>query len=285
MATAEEYIRAVDNAADYADDQVESVQQRALEEIDARFRGENRDVELWQAMGVDSALTIQDYNEAERDDRDLDWSLGVAGIAAASTVDFWLVDRETLLIRPAAYQEQVVSALEISGDELIKAGKRGFEVLSESKYQKLRSDVLKQFNFLKKMESVELYRTLVETGAMRAPDKLVNDAMGYVSRMTSLRPGSPQYLEQVNNLISQSSKRGLKSMTRRSVQQLYTESEMGGDVNRPMVWIVEGSKNTCGYCLDRAGIVRPYSEWLIDGLPGADVCMGGDLCNCFLAAV
>lgn len=285
MATAEDYIRAVDNSADYADSQVESAEQRAVETIDAMYRGEDRDEELWRAIGVNPELTIQDYDEAEPDDRDLDWSLGVAGIAGASVVNYWLVDRESLLIRPAAYQEQIVGGLEIAGDELVTAAKRGFEVLGEASYQKIRADVLEQFSFLRKMDNLELYELLVQNGAMRPSDKIINDAMGYVSRMTSYRPGSTQFIEQVNNLISSSSKRGLKSMTRRAVQQLYTESEVDGDTNRRMVWVVEGSKNTCGYCLDRAGVVMPYSQWIVEGLPGADVCLGGDLCNCFLAAV
>jgi hypothetical protein len=285
MTTAEEYIRAVDNAADYAEAQVVAAEQKAVEEIDARYRGENRDSDLWSALGVDTDLTMGDYDDALPEDRDIDWTLGVAGIAAASLVDFWLTDRDDLLIKPAAYQEQVVGGLKISGAELIRAGKRGFEVLGTTKYEKLRSDVLAQFKFLKEMDSVELYRTLLEAGAMRTPDKIISDSMGYVSRMTSYRPGSTQFVEQVNNLISQSSKRGLKGMTRRAVQQTYTETEVAGKSDRDMVWIVEGGKNTCGYCLDRAGMVLPYFQWVLEGLPGADVCLGGDLCRCFLAAV
>lgn len=285
MSTAEEYIRATDEASDYADKQVEDIEQEAVEAIDALYRGDNRDRKLWQAMGVDYRLTIEDYDRAEPDDRDLDWSLGVAGIAGASLADFWIVARDETLIKPAAYKEQLVGSLEMSQAELVKAGKRGFDILGDVSYERLRAEYVEQFKYLTELDNLELYQLLVRNGGVRSPDKIINDAMGYVSRMTSYRPGSTQFMESVNNLISSSSKRGIKSMTRRSVQQIYTDSEVAGDMNRLMVWIVEYSKNTCGYCLDNAGQVMPYSQWVIDGLPGADVCLGGDLCNCFLAAV
>ena len=43
-------------------------------------------------------------------------------------------------------------------------------------------------------------------------------------------------------------------------------------------------KNTCDFCLDRFGVVQRMSQWIQDGLPGADVCAGGDLCKCGLVA-
>jgi hypothetical protein len=285
MATAEEYIRASDESAEFGDKAVEDIEQQALEDIDAMYNGDDRDDELWAAMGVQSDVVIDDYDEVEPDDRDLEWSLGVAGIAAASVVNFFLDNREQLLIEPAAYKEQVVGLLEISSSELLKASKRGFDVITPAKFERIRSDILSQFDFLRTMDNTELYRALVDAGGMRPPDKIINDAMGYVSRMTSYRPGSTQFKEEVAKLISTSSKRGLKSMNRRAVQQIYTESEVDGKPGRRMVWMVEGSKNTCGYCIDRAGVVMPYSRWVVEGLPGADVCLGGDLCNCFLAAI
>lgn len=285
MSTAEDYIRATDEASNYADKQIDDIEQEAVEAIDALYRGDNRDRDLWRAMGVDYRLTIDDYDEAEPDARDLDWSTGVAGIAGASVVNFWLVDRQETLIKPAAYKEQLVGGLEMSRAELVRAGKRGFDILGEASYARLRSEYLEQFRYLSELDNLELYQLLLRNGGMRSPDKIIVDAMGYVRRMTSHRPGSTQFLQEVNNLISTSSKRGLKSMTRRAVQQIYTDSEVAGDTSRMMVWIVEGSKNTCGYCLDRAGQVMPYYQWVIDGLPGADVCDGGDLCNCALVAV
>ena len=94
MATAEEYIRATDEASDYADKQIDDIEQEAVEAIDALYRGDNRDRGLWQAFGADYRLTIDDYDKADPDDRDLDWSLGVAGIAGASSVNYWLVARD-----------------------------------------------------------------------------------------------------------------------------------------------------------------------------------------------
>jgi len=285
MSTAEEYIKATDEASDYADNAVDEIEEHALEDIDALYNGHDRDDELWAQMGVQSDVVIDEYDDVEPDDRDIEWSLGVAGISAASTTNFFLNNREALMINPSAYKEQVVGSLNMTGIELTKAGRRGFEVVGEVTYQRLNKSVKKSFAFLKNMSNVELYQTLLNTGGMRSPDKIINDAMGYVSRMTSYRPGSTQFKEQVNLLISQNSNRGLKSMTRRSVQQIYTDREVDGRPDRRMVWIVDGSKTTCSYCLDRAGNIMTYSQWIIDGLPGADVCKGGDMCNCVLAAL
>lgn len=58
MATAEKYIRAVDNAADYADSQVESREQASVEALDALYRGEDMDEELWRVMKAGSAYTM-----------------------------------------------------------------------------------------------------------------------------------------------------------------------------------------------------------------------------------
>jgi hypothetical protein len=88
-----EYIKASDNASDYADSLIEGLEQQAREDIDDLYRSPtNRDDELWTLLGVDTELTIDEYDEEEL--RGIDWSLGVAGISGASTTQFFLVQRD-----------------------------------------------------------------------------------------------------------------------------------------------------------------------------------------------
>jgi len=283
--TAEEYIKKADSADDYLEKQAEDLEQKALEDIDALYNGEYRDVELWDETGVPDEITVGDYEEVETDDRDIEWIIGLAGISAASGLQFFLDNRNDLLTKPLAYKEQFLGDAVITKSELLKAGKRGFDVDGIASFAKIKKRYLDEFAWVNEMSSVDLYNTLVNNGAMRSIDKLIADSSGYVARMTNYKPGSTQFRAEVAKLISRDSTRGLKSMSRRAVQQIFTEREANGNPEQNMIWMVEGGKNTCGYCLDRAGLIKPYMVWIVEGLPGADVCAGGDLCNCFLAAI
>ena len=96
MATASEYIAANDNAADYATSKVEAINQQALEDIDDLIhRVEGRDSELWDYLDVDSELTVSNFENEERDERGIDWTLGFSSITAASTMQFFLDNRIT----------------------------------------------------------------------------------------------------------------------------------------------------------------------------------------------
>lgn len=279
------YIEANDNANDYNDAQMGALIQPALEDIDNMFvSGELRDDELWNDLGINPELVLGDYDDEPRDDRDLNWVEGLAGISAAATIQFFLDHKEKAIINPVAYRQQVVGPFDLSRGQLVIAGRRGFEIEGKAQFAKLKKITDKRLLGLQKLGNSELYAELVDIGAMRPIDKAISDSIGYVSRMTNYAPDSPQFVEAVNDLISSDSKRGLQGMNRRAVEQIYTASEVDGDVNRMMVWIVEGGKNTCSYCNSRAGQVKKYTEWLEEGLPGADVCRGGDLCRCHLAA-
>jgi len=279
MPTVEEYIAATDNANDYADSLMEKLEQRALEDMDDLYTSTgNRDVELWSEMGVNPDLVLSDYDEIERDDRDLNWTTGLGGISAASLHQFTLDNREETIIKPTAYRQQEVGvlAVQMTRAQLVQAGKRGFEVEGVKGFVKLSVKYTDRLAFLRDASNPQLYNTLVQSGAMRPLEKTVAANIGNVSRMTSLRPGAAQFKEEVAGLINSNARRGLKGMNRKAVESLYTTQAIGGDLERLMVWIVEGGKNTCSYCMDRAGDVETYATWVDLGTPGAEVCKGGD---------
>lgn len=286
MATAEEYIKASDNANDYADSRIDKLEQDALEEMDYLMSSpEGRDAELWAELGIDEELTLADYDEIDDDERGLDWVEGMAGLAAGAQTQYFLDKRDETIIKPLAYREQLLGAIVIARTELMKASRRGFNIEGTARFAELQSRYVSELSFMRFIDDRELYNFLLENGAMQPIEKTIAGNVGYVSRMTNYRPGSPQFKEAVSDLVSSNSKRGLKAQNRRAVEKIYTLREVDGDMSALMAWMVEGGKNTCSYCLARAGEVKPYSEWVIEGLPGADVCKGADLCNCHLAAI
>ena len=282
------YVKATDEAADFVTHQAESLQQRALEDIDDLYRnvGE-RDPELWDELEAEPETTIEEY-EAE-EERDLGWILGVSAMSAAALTQFAMDNARSLIFEPVAYKEQLLGSYNFSRGDLVRAGRRGAVGYADeavTQFQAIQSryidDVLTPFV---RMNTVDLFRTLRDYGALPTESKLIGDASGYVARMTNYRPGSVQFKQAVNNLLDQSSGRALKGINREAVRSIYTEREANGDLDTLMVWMGEGGKNTCGFCLDQFGVIKTYSQWQQDGMPGADICAGGMLCKCSLHAV
>lgn len=279
----QQYIEANDNASDYADAQIEGLEQQAREDIDDLYRNPaNRDEELWDAFGVDTELTVADYDKEAI--RGIDWSLGLAGISAASQTQFFLDNREDTIIRPAAYREQVLAGFTLTRAKLVTAGKRGFEIVGTAQYEAIKAETLKKFAFMKDMTDLELFERLLSNGAIRPAEQTIVWAQGHTARLTGFAPGSPQYKEEIAKLIDTNSKRAMKAMNRRAVSRIHIINQVSGDALTPLVWIVEGGPNTCSYCLDNAGEVDTLDGWTERGLPGADVCLGLDSCRCMLSS-
>jgi hypothetical protein len=281
------YVRAFDEAGDYALDQAVRLKQAELEDIDELLRNsEMRDAELWEEIEVADETTIQEYEVDE--DRDLDWIMGFGGMGAAAVTQFVLQNAEPLIFKPVAYRIQVMEPFEdLSQTQMVAAGKRGtigFNVQAVTQFQKLSARFLDTMERFRAMEPVDLYRSLRSMGALPAIEKTTADAIGYVSRMTNYAAGSQQFKAAVNNLIDSLSSRAVIGQSRRAIERIYTERAVGGDSSRLMVWICEGAKNTCEYCRARSGEIKTYEQWVVDGLPGADVCAGQDLCKCGLDA-
>jgi hypothetical protein len=206
-------------------------------------------------------------------------------MAAASTVQFFLDNRDPLLINPSAYRRQKLDKFNLTQAQLVQAGKREVVRLPITTFERLQAKYLAEFADLKALSNKELYTALNEVGALRSIEKQTADAMGYVSRMTNYPKGSPQWKEAVANLTDAQSKSGLMSMNRRSVETLSVLAQTGGDLNAEMVWLLDPTSSHCSYCPANAGLVMTYSEWLDFGLPGIDTCKGGDRCNCHLEHV
>ena len=193
MANADDYIRASDSANDFADAEIEKLEQPALEEIDYLMTNpDGRDAEFWDSLGVDEELTLDDYDAVDDDDRDLDWVLGMAGLSAAATTQFFLDSRDKTIIRPLAYREQEVGELIITRTELLRAARRGFDIEGTATFAKLQKQFIDELGFIKQLDNRELYTLLQEAGAIQPIDKMIASNAGYVSRMTNYRPGSPQ---------------------------------------------------------------------------------------------
>jgi len=281
---ATQYLEANDNADLYAESLIDRLEQKALEDIDDLFNSvERRDDELWTDLGVNPELIVGDYEQEDIENRNLDWTLGLAGISAASQTQFFLENREETLIKPLAYREQVVGTIAIASTQLIQAGKRTIEIVTPEKFQALQARFVKEFSFLSELSDVDLYNALRDYRALRPPDQLIADATGYVSRITNYRPGSTQFKAEIARLIEVDS-RNIKYMNRRTVERVHTYREADGDYNTKMVWIGEPSPTNCAYCPPLFGVVKTYGDWLEDGMPGSDVCAGGDRCKCHLAA-
>lgn len=281
-----QFLQALDNADDYETAFFDDLEQDRLEEVDdLHTKDTNRDEALWGRLGVSAALVVTDYEEIEPDDRDLDWVMGLSGLSSAAAIQYYLDKREETLIKPLAYREQVLDAIELTSEEMILAGKRSTEFEAVQTFQKLQSKYVNELRFLREMDNTELYDYLREYGALRPTEQVIADSAQYVTRMTQYRPGSNEWKSAVNDLIDPNSKRAVQGMNRRSVQRLYTFRESGGDFNKLMVWIGEGDPNTCDPCFDRFGEVKTYGEWLEAGMPGASVCRGGDRDRCQLMAL
>jgi hypothetical protein len=285
--TVDNYVRAFDEAGDYALDQAVRMKQDALEEIDELLRNDElRDADLWDELNVPASITLEQYEDEE--DRDLDWMLGFGGMGAAAVTQFVLQNAELLIFKPVAYRMQLMEPFEdLSQTQMVAAGKRGtigFDAKIITEFQKLSARFLDTMERFREMDPVDLFRSLRSMGALPSIEKTTADAIGYVSRMTNYAAGSPQFKEAVTNLIDSLSSRAVMGQSRRAIERIYTDRAVGGDRSRLMVWICEGGKNTCEYCRARSGEIMTYEQWIRDGLPGADVCKGGDLCRCGLDA-
>jgi hypothetical protein len=281
----QDYIAAVDNANDYADVKMAELENEAAEVIDQLLAEvEERDPELWLEFGVELELVVSEYESVPVEERDLDWSLGFAGMASAALYQYFLANRDKTIIEPAAYRFQKLDPFNLTGAQLVQAGKRGFEVLGIAEFEALQAKYTADLAFMRQLSNRELYSVLLENGAIRPIDQAIAANQGYLARMTNYPPGSTQFKEELANLVSANSKRGLRSLNRRSTQMLYTLDQAGANLQKKMVWIVEGGPNTCTYCLDNAGVVQTLEQWIIDGMPGAEVCAGADQCRCQLVA-
>ncbi len=280
-----QYLKANDNADDYSVYLLDALEPKIQDDVDHLLTTtDDRDPEVWEALDVDPSLDVGEYEQVEPDDRNLDWVMGLSGLAAAASVQFAMDNRENVIIKPLAYREQVLDGLDLTRAQLIQAGKRSTEFVTELQFQKLSAKYLNDVSFLKDLSDTELYSGLRQYGALKPADHMIADATGYVRRMTSYKPGSTQFKAAVADLVDPHAKDIVRNVNRRSVESIYSYREADGDLNTLMVWIGERGGKNCDYCMALFGEVDTYGNWIERGLPGADVCKGGDRCRCHLAA-
>lgn len=128
----------------------------------------------------------------------------------------------------------------------------------------------------------ELQRMLDHFGIGNSLNYLKSDAADYVQRMTTLT--GEAFKNEVNNLISRETGRGLLGMSRRMHQQFAALRDIDGNVNQPMIRVTEGDDSMCENCEALGGEIRTYADWAGD-MPGSQSCLGGDNCRCTLHPV
>lgn len=147
-----------------------------------------------------------------------------------------------------------------------------------------------QFRFpeiseLVNMTPEELTYYLERFGIKEAWPQMRASTAGYVQRMTSMPPGSPAFMDEINRLLDAESKRGALSMTRRAYRELATIDALDGDVATELIWITDGDDGTCPHCESRGGDIGTIQYHAAKGLPGPGVCLGGDMCRCQLLPI
>jgi hypothetical protein len=284
--TVSAFVAASDNANDYSQKQVDDIYPKALEDIDNLMRESvERDEELWENWDIDPELVVDDYDAEPIEDRGLNWTLGLAAISAASSVQFFLDNRVPLIINPSAYRAQKMDPFNLTQSQLEQAGRREVVRVPIKTYEKLQAQYVNEFSAIRSVSNKDLYEILESAGGLRPMEKHIADSVGYVSRMTNYQPGSPQFKEAVADLVDTNSKNSIRRMNRRSVEAMSALAETQGNPQTEMVWLLDPTSSHCIYCPNNAGVVMTYEEWLNLGLPGVDTCKGGDNCNCHLYRV
>jgi hypothetical protein len=286
MTSSSEFVARSDNATDYATQAIDKLEQDALEEIDDLVSSlRRRDVELWQKLDTDATIAIGDYDQAENNDRDIYWILGLASLFSAATHQYFLHHRKETILKPLAYRMQKMDGLTLTAAAAIVAGTRATQIEAITAFDAVDAKYLGRLVKLDGLSNSDLYDALARRGAIKPLSEAIAEQAAYVSRMTPYAPSSPQFQGAVADLVSTNSARALQGMNRRAVERLSLQYEVGGEMSQQLVWIIENDPKTCEWCEARAGEIHTYEDWLALGLPGAAVCAGGDLCRCHLAAI
>lgn len=134
--------------------------------------------------------------------------------------------------------------------------------------------------------SLRELQELLEFYGIQAPwGTLVTRAGEYVTRMTELRPNSPEWFAERDRLLDRESRRGALSLNRRIAQTWSSLDSIDGNINQEMIWLTEGDDHVCVNCEANKGEIKTWAEWQRSGPPGAAVCLGGDQCRCDLIVI
>lgn len=138
---------------------------------------------------------------------------------------------------------------------------------------------------MRALETADLLGELQFFGVVDPWPKLRANAAAYVTRMTSLQPGSTAWAAEVENVIGTSSRRGVLGLARRTQERYTTMGAVGGDPDAELMRIGEGDEHVCDSCDEREGTIGTLAQHEAMGLPGAQSCQGGDYCRCALVRI
>lgn len=116
-------------------------------------------------------------------------------------------------------------------------------------------------------------------------NEMIAQAQGYVARLSSIPPGSPDFEDEVNRITQPSSRRGLLGLVRRTQQNYTTMIAAQGNPQQVFIRVTEGGDGVCELCEERAGAMGTLAHHEAIGAPGAASCLGGDYCRCQLYPV
>jgi len=271
--------------------------------VDLYFDDDKRDFELFEMFGIDPSITMSDYSAFQVVERGPNWANGLSSMIAAARAQTWIklygADALSEFARMAIRIEearkkmnltelQEVAVQGISKKDISKAkaalkeAGEEFPFAGLSPTSSLGTKTLPSLDSIKKMSNAQLLENLINMEITGPIGNMQISATQYVQKMTELRPGTPQFAAEVQNIIGLESRRGMIGLTRRAQQQWTSLSYIEGNVNMEMIWVVEGDHSTCVNCEANAGQVKTYKQWQEDGPPGAAVCLGGNYCRCDL---
>ena len=173
--------------------------------------------------------------------------------------------------------------------ELLKEAAQGY--LDDNRFitPGLRHDGPPELNRLPNIDDMrnltneELAKLLEHYGILEPIGMQQTAAMDYVRRMMPLR--SEEDIRAAYNELINNERRQLLGLNRRVAQQWSTLDAIDGDMEKEMIWIAEDDEATCDSCAPRSGEIATFREWKQRGMPGAEVCRGGDYCRCDLVVI
>ena len=125
MATAQDLLRAEEKEQARLDMFVDGITQDALEEIDDLLHHEeNRDPEIFELVGADPDVTIDEYEAVPVEERDFNWVIGMSAMAVAARLQVFASNRDGLF-RILSARARNVNTLSLERADLVSAAKTG----------------------------------------------------------------------------------------------------------------------------------------------------------------
>jgi len=101
--------------------------------------------------------------------------------------------------------------------------------------------------------------------------------VGYLSRISKIPSGTPQFEAELQRLLDFDSKQGLLMAARRANHE-YAKASFGRDAK--LIRICEDDDASCETCIRLGGTIGTVAEQEAIGWVGAASCDGGDRCRC-----